>query len=195
MKTLKCALILFSFFGLIFYGCSDELQSPVSPSDQQSLEKIFSTREFTGTNIPTGVIDPGVYLYPENQIILKKHKGTTIFTALFADEGPDLLSGPGVIEISGITDFSTMTGEWVGKFMLRPEEVPDGLWKTAWRGPSTYSPTAWNGTPGWILSLKFIGRGEGGEIDGMKISAETLVYSDLNFTAWYGDFTGVIISH
>ena len=34
-----------------------------------------------------------------------------------------------------------------------------------------------------------------GDIDGMIIRAETLVYCDLNFSDWYGDFTGMIKFH
>ena len=39
MKALKCVLVLFAFVGLMLVGCSDQSQSPVSPTEQVSLEK------------------------------------------------------------------------------------------------------------------------------------------------------------
>src|SRR3990170_1686620 len=111
MKTLKCVLVLFAFVGLLLLGCSDQLQSPVSPTDQSvqapgSLEKSFPPREFTSDEIPTGVIDPGIFKYPDGKIMLRGHRGPILFTAEFSlsDTGPDLLTGPGEVEINGITD-------------------------------------------------------------------------------------------
>ncbi len=63
MKALKSILVLFSFVSLLLVGCSDQPQSPVSPSDQTSIKKNF-TREFTGTNTPFEVINPGLLLIP-----------------------------------------------------------------------------------------------------------------------------------
>jgi len=198
MKTLKCVLALFAFVGLMLVGCSDESQSPVSPSDQNSLQKV-TTWNFTGRNIPTGVSNPGIWKYPDGKIMVIKHQGPTQFTR-FTGDGPDVLSGPGEIEINGkinmkYPDPSTWKGEWRGKIVLTPAGVPDGLWQITWHGPSTFSPTAWNGGPGWILSLQMVGHGEGGDIHGMQIRSETIVYCEINFQGWYGDFTGVITSH
>jgi len=199
MKTLKRVLVLFSFVGLMLVGCSDQSQSPVSPSDQTSLQKNF-TREFTGTNTPTAVTDPGIRKYPDGKIMVLKHKGPTLFAASFGDGGSDILSGPGEIEINGKIDMkypdpSTWKGEWRGKLVLTPAGVPGGLWQITWHGPSTFSPTAWNGGPGWILSLQMVGHGEGGDIHGMQFRAETIVYCEINFQGWYGDFTGLVKSH
>ena len=194
MKTLKCVLVLFAFWGLMLVGCSDQSQSPVSPSDQTSLQKNF-TREFTGTNTPGAPTDLGIQKYPDGKIMVLKHKGPTLFAASFGDGGSDILSGPGEIEINGTTDLSTMTGQWRGKLVLTPEGVHDGLWQMTWHGPSTFSPTAWYGTPGWILSLQMTGHGEGGDIHEMQFRAEVKVYVELEFNGWYGDFTGAITFH
>jgi hypothetical protein len=194
MKALRSALLVISFVGLIFIGCSDESQSPVSPSDQASLQKNI-TRDFTGINDPTGTTNPAIYKYPDGKIMVLKHTGPTLFTASFPDGGPDILSGPGEIEIEGITDLTSMTGQWRGKLTLTPDGDPDGLWQITWHGPSVFSPTAWQGGPGWILSLQMTGHGEGGDIHGMQIRSQTTVYAEINFQGWYGDFIGVIKSH
>jgi hypothetical protein len=195
MKTLKYFLILFSFIGLMFYGCSDEPESPLSPSDQTLLQKVF-TREFTGINIPTGVIDMGIYKYPDNKIILLKHKGPTLFTAYFADGGPDILSGPGEIEINGITDMTTMTGQWRGKLVLTPDEVPDGLWQFTWHGPAVFDLTAWEGGPGWLCSFQMMGHGEGDDVTGMQCRMELRVYCAPDLSTWKVEvIRGVLTSH
>ena len=61
MKTLKCVIVLFAIVGLSLVGCSDKSQSPVTPIDQGSLEKVIIT-DFTCSDnpIPPYIIDPGV---------------------------------------------------------------------------------------------------------------------------------------
>ena len=95
MKALKCFLVLFSFLGLILVGCSDQSQSPVSPTDQSinassALEKKFPPREFTGEAIPTGLFIL-VYtniLYPlMKRYYYVNHRGPTSFTAVYVSDG------------------------------------------------------------------------------------------------------------
>ena len=144
MKALKCFLVLFSFVGIMLVGCSDQTQSPVSPSDQASLQKV-ATREFSGTNNPTGTITDATWKYPDGKILFYKYVGTTEFVANFPDGGPDILSGPGVVEINGITDLSTMIGHWWIKFTLTPNANADGgTWRSNGHCTSTFSPTAYD---------------------------------------------------
>ncbi len=201
MKFFKFAVVLLAFVGLSLIGCSDKSQSPVSPADQSinqpsSLEKVF-TREFSGTNTPYEVIDPGIMKYPDGKQMIMKHKAYTNFivTYLPGDTGPDILSGNGEVEINGITDLRTLIGQWQGKFLLKPSEADGGVWQFTWHGTSTFGPTAWEGGPGWILPLQEIGHGEGGDINGMQCHMEVIIYASLDFTAWYGAFTGIVTSH
>ena len=53
MKTLKCVIVLLAFVGLSLVGCSDEQQSPVTPTDQGSLEKVTIT-DFAFSHYPIG---------------------------------------------------------------------------------------------------------------------------------------------
>ena len=123
MKKIKYAAILFSFVGLLLAGCSDKSQSPVAPTDQTlqtpaSLQKNFS-REFTLEAIPTGLENPGIFKYPDGKIMLKGNQGPVYYTATFSlsDNGPDLITGPGEVEINGMIDPTVGTGMWYGKLI------------------------------------------------------------------------------
>ena len=197
MKRFKCVLLLFSFMGLMLVGCSDQSQSPVSPSDKTSLQKNF-TREFTGTNTPDNVINLGVITYPDGKVKVRNHKAQTVFVATYlpGDTGPDILSGPGEVEINGLIDANTAIGPWQGKLTLTPEGTGGGTWQFTWHGTSEFSPTAWQGGPGFIIPLKETGHGEGGNINGMQCRMDVMIYSALDFSGWYGEITGgVITSH
>jgi len=200
MKTLKCIFVLFAIVGLILVGCSDKSQSPVSPANQtitqpNSLQKVF-TREFNAVEIPTAIDDPGTYIYPDGKIKLIGNKGPTYFSATFTDGlTPDLLTGPGYAEISGITDPIAGTGIWQGKLTLMPDAAEGGKWEFTWHGDATVSATAWNGGPGWIIPLKEEGHGCGGILTGMQCQMELIVTAPPELNTWAATGHGFVISH
>ena len=55
MKAIKFSVVLISIVGLIVVSCNDQLESPVSPSEQASIKKV-ATRDFSGTNTPTEMV-------------------------------------------------------------------------------------------------------------------------------------------
>ena len=198
MKTLKCVLALFAFVGLMLVGCSDESQSPVSPLEKSSLQKSFS-REFTGDAIPTGVDFMGIFKYPDGKVMLKDHRGPTYFTATFFDGTPDLLTGPGKVEINGLSDYNTGVGKWHGKLTLTPTEAEGGEWQFVWHGTATFNTEAWtlpDGTkvPGWIIPLKEEGHGTG-FLTGMQCRMVLTIYAPADLSTWKGEANGFIYSH
>lgn len=196
MTATKFFIALFVLMGLLLASCSDEQQSPVSPTDQGSMGKNIN-REFTATNTPVEVINPGIITYPDGKLKIRGHIAATEFVAEYlpGDTDPDILSGPGEVEINGLIDTNTFIGQWQGNFVLTPEEAGGGIWQFTYHGTSEYSPTGWQGGPGFILPLQEIGYGEGGDIDGMQCRMEVIIYGALDFSGWYGEVTGVITSH
>ena len=188
--------VIFVFLGLLLVSCSNEQQSPVSPTDQSSLGKHIN-REFTGTNTLVDVIIPAVITYPDGKMKIRGNISSTEFVAAYlpGDTDPDILSGPGEVEINGLIDPITLVGQWQGNFELTPEEAGGGEWQFTWHGTSEYSPTGWQGGPGIIIPLQEIGHGEGGDISGMQCRMEVIIHSALDFSDWYGEVTGVITSH
>ena len=200
MKTLKSVLAFLSFMGLMLVSCSDQSQSPVSPSNQtitqsNSLDKVF-TREFNAAEIPTAIDDPGIYIYPDGKIKLIGNKGPTIFNATFVDGlNPDLLTGPGYAQISGMTDPVAGTGIWQGKLTLTPYTAEGGKWEFTWHGEAAFTATAWNGEPGWIIPLKEEGHGNGGILTGMQCRMELIVTAPPDLSIWAATGHGFVISH
>jgi hypothetical protein len=181
MKTLKCVLALFAFVGLMLVGCSDESQSPVSPSDQSiqassSLQKNV-IRKFLGEEGPN-LADPGLVV-PEPKIadgktIFKGIKLNTYFKADFLDGGPDLLSGYGKLELNSIIDNATGAGFTWGKLTITPTNpaANGGVWEITWHGNGYVHPS----TGMTITPLKWVGHGKGGAVNGMQFRCDDTIY-------------------
>lgn len=199
MKTLICAVVLLAFAELLLIGCSDPSQSPVSPQDQTtqsliSIQKNFS-RDFNMIGIPTGIFDEPIYKYPHGKVLGLHYRGPMLLTATFTDSFTDLLSGTGVVEISGILDPVAGTGHYQGKLTVTPDNAEGGVWKFTWHGEATFSPTAWEGGPGWVVPLKETGYGNGGIINGMQCEWENTIVGPLDWSTFSGSGPGHITSH
>jgi len=189
MKTLY-AIILLAFIGLLYIGCSDELQSPVSYSDQTiqapgSLHKDI-IREFTSTEGPN-LLDPGL-IVPDPKIVDGKTifmgiQENTYFNATFPDGGPDLLSGYGVLELNTIIDNSTGAGFTWGKLTVTPTNpaAEGGLWEITWHGNGYVDPS----TGMSITPLTWVGHGKGGAVNGMQFRCDDTIYMT-NLLDWIG---------
>ena len=190
MKALKCFLVLFSFVGLMLVGCSDELQSPVSPVDQGSLEKKPTVIPFTAADypIPPYVIDPGVVIERGNKRILHGLKMQERWEC-----SSDLMDGTWVNEVNGIQDKTTGEGTIYGKVTITPfKDVGGGVWEGEYHGKIVQS-----GTPGiWTCTLSGLGHGRGGTIDGMKYKVDVILnVFGFPATGWFGTMSGNIYSH
>ena len=199
MKTLKCVLVLFAFVGLLLLGCSDQLQSPVSPTDQSisglgSLEKSI-IREFTAIMVPTGG-DPnaGFTKYPDGKIIMRGILQTINLNVTYPDgrtDLPDLLSGTGDLELNGTVDIIAGTGFFWGKLTLTPAapEALGGQWQLTWHGKGIL------GASGWIVPLKELGHGEGGALTGIQVFLDNNIKAAPAFFPWTGAVNGYTKSH
>lgn len=187
MKALKCFLVLFSFLGLMLVGCSDESQSPVSPTDQSSasLQKNI-IRPFTSTEGPN-LANPGLIIpaprIVDGKTIFMGIQENTVFNATFLDGGPDLLSGFGVLELNSIIDNATGAGFTWGKLALTPSNptAMGGVWEISWHGNGYVDPS----TGMTITPLKWVGHGKGGAVNGMQFRCDDTIYMT-NLLDWVG---------
>jgi len=180
----------------VLLGCSDNSPVPVSPTDQSvkapaSLMKSFS-RAFTVTSVPGVPYEMGIQKTPDGKLLIRGHRAPVTVTAIFTDGSTDLLSGPGEVEINGISDYNTGVGQWQGKLRLSP--TAGGTWEFVYHGPATLGPNAAFGY-GWTLTLKDEGHGSGGELTGMRCLLHLVVTTDVGLTAWRGDGEGVVTSN
>ena len=195
MKTILSVLLTSAALTFALMGCSDNPTMPVSPAGMSMsapghLSKTIES-DFTFVLVPTDVTDPGVPKSPDGKAMLRGLRGPVYFTAAFADGSPDLLTGPGEIEVNGLTDFSAGVGKWYGKLIVRPvaPEAGGGIWEFNWHGTATLGAT------GWTLPLKEQAHGVGGALTGMQCRLENTVMSPPELFPWSGGGTGVVTSH
>jgi hypothetical protein len=191
MKTFKCVFVLIAFAGLSLVGCSDEPQSPVTPIDQGSLEKVIIAN-FTLTNAPTGLTGEGeVKLVGGNWII----KNYGVIEGVVS---PDpFVNGTMVHYLGATIDAVTGEGPCHGSWTLTPTgNTGGGVWEGNYEGYRSLSSV-----PGeWTLPLNLVGHGRGGTIDGMQMfcNATLTVYTDGITTLpvyWEGVGDGFLKSH
>jgi hypothetical protein len=194
MKMLKCVAVLLAFGGLMLVGCSDELQSPVAPTNQSiqsqtSLQKDI-IRLFTGYEHPTSVISPGNVYVVDGKQIAKDVKYATHFEATFTDGNPDLLSGDGVLVLNQVLDLTTYEGFATGKLTVTPwNSAAGGIWEISWHSKVFLAPDP-NNPAKLVLTYpgKWVGHGKGGTINGMQLSGDDIIkYNPLDPMDWRGD--------
>ena len=185
MKTLKCVIVLFAFVGLSLVGCSDKSQSPVTPIDQGSLEKVTTTN-YTATITIVGLVDPGSEKIVGQNLIVKDRVVLTRY-----ETSSPLVTGDLLVTINFRYNLNTGEGPSHGKWSNVPDAYPDALWEGSFTGYRTNT-----GESEWTENLSIVGKGEGGVIDGMKNFADGLIYSDDIYerTGFFGTASGVIKS-
>jgi len=185
MKTLKCVIVLFAFVGLSLVGCSEKSQSPVTPIDQGSLEKVTTT-DYTATITIVGLVDPGSEKIVGQNLIVKDRVVVTRY-----ESENSLVNGNLLITINFRFNLNTGEGPSHGKWSIVPDAYPDAVWEGSFTGHRTKT-----GESAWTENVSIVGRGEGGIIDGMKNFADGLIYSNDIYerTGFFGEGSGVIKS-
>jgi len=177
---------------LLLMGCSDKINSPVAPIDQDqvSLEK-KTLREFSGSMDPIEVTDPGTTKEVNGKIMILGMHNRVVVNASFADGGPDIFSGEGDLEINEIIDFASGEGKSWGKLKLTPSapEALGGYWELVWHGKATL------GLSGWTVPLKEGGPGKDGVLKGLHVFMDNTITTPVDLSSWHGEFNGVIKSH
>ena len=188
MKTLKCVFTLFIFLGIWLAGCSDEQQSPLSPTDQISLEKVTITN-FTFNHYPTGLTGEGTIKLVGNNWILKDVGVNELINS------SDPLGGGTMTHYLSAT-MNAVTGEGPihGYFTIVPQaNTEGGVWEgnyTGYRSKMPGSDTL------FVLPLQLVGHGRGGTIEGMQMQTNTTIIAwGTPPVGWYGSGDGFYKSH
>jgi hypothetical protein len=190
MKTTNFFFVLFAFVGLLLVGCSDEKQSPVTPIDKGSLEKVIITY-FTSSHhpIPPYIIDPGeVKLVGGNWIL----KDVGVIEQVTSSS--PLSGGTMIHYLSARMDAVTGEGPVHGSFTIIPDvNTGGGVWEgnyTGYRSKMPGSDTL------FILPLDVRGHGRGGTIDGMQLSLDDVITAwGTPPVGWFGSGEGFFKSH
>lgn len=190
MKTLKCVIVLFAIVGLSLIGCSDKSQSPVTPIDQGSLEKVIITH-FTCADypIPPYIIDPGVVKLVGGNWVMKDVGVIDQITS-----SDTLVAGIMVHYISGKANAVTGEGPAHGSFTITPDaNTEGGVWEgnyTGYRSKMPGSDTL------FVIPLQLVGHGRGGTIEGMQIFMDAVITAwGIPLVGWFGSGEGFYKSH
>jgi len=188
MNTLKCVFVLLTFVGLSLVGCSDEQQSPVTPIDQGSLEKVIITN-FTFSHFPTGLTGEGEVKLVGGNWILKDFGVIEQFTS-----SDPLAAGIAIHYLSATMDAVTGEGPVHGSFTMTPEaNVGGGVWEGIYTGYRSKMPGS---DTLFVLPLQLVGHGRGGTIDGMQMRENSTVMAwGTPTVGWYGSGEGFYKSH
>ena len=188
MKTLKCVFVLLAFLGLSLVGCSDEPQSPITPTDQSSLEKVIITN-FTFNHFPIGQTGEGEVKLVGGNWILKDVGVIELVT------GSDpLVGGTMTHYLSAKMDAITGEGPVHGSFTIIPEvNTEGGVWEGIYTGYRSRMPGS---DTLFTLPLNVVGHGRGGTIEGMQISMDDVITAwGTPPVGWYGSGEGFYKSH
>ena len=188
MKTLKCVFVLLAFMGLSLVGCSDEQQSPVTPIDQGSLEKVIITN-FTFSHFPIGLTGEGEVKLVGGNWILKDFGVIEQFTS-----SDPLAAGTAIHYLSATFNAITGEGPVHGSWTLTPEaNTEGGVWEGSYTGYRSKMPGS---DTLYILPLQLVGHGKGGTIQGMQIRENSTITAwGTPPVGWYGSGEGFIKSH
>jgi len=199
-------LLLLAFVALAVVGCSDYSTPPVSPADQSAIVPGSPgknlIRSFTVTVGPFSpdpavtVIDLGSTREPDGKTMVRGMVVRSFFAAVFPpeDDGPDLLTGTGVLEMNFNLDPRTGALFGWGKLTVTPTEfdVKGGVWEISWQGKGTYYSATGAVYP--VLPSKMVGHGSGGALSGMQLSVEVTIVGGPPL-AWGGAGGGTLKSH
>lgn len=181
MKTTKFFIVLFAFVGVMLVGCSDEPQSPVTPADQGSLNKVTITYH-TGNDWPVELIDPGTVIVQANRRIIQH----VIVLCRLETTNP-LITGNMIADYSSNVDINTGEGHVYGSAKVTPDDVNvGGVWECSFQGETTKT-----GESEWTTVTNIVGHGKDGIIQSNQIFyTDNMLSWDSPATYWYGTGSG-----
>ena len=159
--------------------------SPLAPADNAALDMASAgatVTQFTATDVFTGLVDPGLIEPREKHFVVRG----VIVTSRITGSDPRV-AGNARITVNEQLLLADGSGPVWGK--LEVEADVGGVWEGSWTGQR--EPVG----PGlWVATLKLVGQGRGGAIDGLQFRAQELVYTADPFVGpHYGETTGTIL--
>ena len=204
MRTNIYAVALVAFVGLLLIGCSDNMQSPVSPADQPA-QVPASLEKCNVTNIK--LADFPIWVTPTPDVTLvggkwhmRKVEVHELVTATKIPSGNPYPLGSGIMVHYLSATFDAVTGEGPvhGSFTITPADnaAKGGVWEGTYEGyrSKTSTPNV------YALPLRVEGHGRGGTIRGMQIFVKSILTVNADPVThlpvgWSGIGTGFVKSH
>jgi hypothetical protein len=156
---------LFALAALV--ACADDPVASPSADLAMSMSPNAATfTDFTGTDIITGLVDPGSTTVTDKHIVMR---GIVVSSRIDATD--PRVSGFAEISINGTLSAADGTGHVFGKFTIAADM--GGTWTGTWTGKrEQLAPDLWMGTLDEVMEAK------GGAINGLKAHAVETVYTN-----------------
>jgi hypothetical protein len=163
-------------------ACSD---SPLAPAHRPAMNvasAAATVTQFTTTDIATGLVDPGLVEVRGPHLVVRGVVATSRITA-----SDPRATGNAVITFNEQLLLADGSGPGWGK--LEVEADVGGVWEGSFTGQrEPLSPGV------WVTTVKLVGRGRGGAIDGLEFKAEELLYTGADLSAGFiGYAAGTIL--
>lgn len=162
-------------------ACSD---SPLAPTDDLALNTVSeaaTVTQFAATDVTTGLVDPGLIEVRGKHYVIRGVVGAARITAT-----DPRLTGNAVQTVNGQVLIADGSGRVWGKLEVQADV--GGVWEGSWEGQT--GPT---GSGQWVTTLKLVGRGRGGAVEGLEFRAEELAYQSAFLGPHFGQVTGTIL--
>ena len=163
-------------------ACSD---SPLAPADDLALNVAgasVTVTSLTATDVFTGLVDPGLVEVREYHFVAR---GVVVTSRITATDPRGTCNAR--ITANEQLLMADGSGQVWGKFECDADV--GGVWVASWTGQREPG-----GAGVWIATIKVVGHGVGGAIDGLQLRAEELVYQNAPFLGpHFGQITGTIL--
>jgi hypothetical protein len=150
----------------VLAACSEGPLAPTNPDLAMNAAAAATFTDFVASDVVTGLADPGTIAVQGRHIMLR---GVVVTSRI--DGSDPRVSGNATITINGQLLLADGSGSVWGKFEVAADV--GGTWAGSWAGQRELTaPGLWTGT------LKLVGHGDGGAVDGLQMKGVELVYTN-----------------
>lgn len=146
-----------------------------------SVSEAATVAQFTATDLTTGLVDPGLI-----EVLGKHLRMRGVIGAARITSTDPRLTGNALQTVNAELLVADGSGRVWGKLEVQADAGGD--WEGSFEGQT--EPT---GSGQWVTTLKLVGRGRGGAIDGLLFRAEEVAYQNVFMGPHLGQVTGTIL--
>ncbi len=160
------------------------LHSPLAPADDLALNVVSeaaTVTQFTATDVTTGLVDPGLIEVRGKYYLIRGLVGAARITST-----DPRLTGNALQTVNAQVLMADGSGLVWGKLEIQADA--GGVWEGSFEGKT--GPTS---SGQWVTTLKLVGHGTGGGIEGLLFRADELAYQNEFLGPHFGQTTGTIL--
>jgi hypothetical protein len=162
-------------------ACSDRLLAPTDDPALNTVSEAATVNQFTATDVTTGLVDPGSVELLGKHYLIRGLVGAARITST-----DPRLTGNAIQTVNAQVLVADGSGQVWGKLEVQADA--GGVWEGSFEGQTEPA-----GPGQWVTTLKLVGHGRGGAIDGLLFRAEETAYQNVFLGPHFGQVTGTIL--